>query len=190
MELKKCFDIFSEYSMKMRRQAVRQPSPPFIRIMANFSPLLTYMFSRAERPKCRILEIMKDTVFTKIIRGDIPCHKVYEDAHTFAFLDIHPIQPGHILVVTKQPVEFVWDLDSDNYQALMRTVQKVGRHMRKILGQTYIAQAVVGTDVPHVHVHLFPIQNGTDFRAVPPTDPADGAELAAIAQKLRMEDDL
>ncbi|MFZ1249746.1 MAG: HIT family protein [Candidatus Saccharimonadales bacterium] len=131
---------------------------------------------------------MQDSIFTKIIKGEIPCHKIYENDHTFAFLDIYPVQPGHVLVIPKRQVEFVWDLSADDYQALTLTVQKIAKHMRTALGAKYIAQAIVGTDVPHAHVHLYPIQSGSDVRAQPPTEPAPKEELAAMAQKLKMED--
>ncbi|HEX6416036.1 MAG TPA: HIT domain-containing protein, partial [Candidatus Saccharimonadales bacterium] len=64
---------------------------------------------------------MQESIFTKIINGDIPSHKVYEDDKTFAFLDIHPISTGHVLVVPKKQVEFLWDLDDEDYQAVMNT---------------------------------------------------------------------
>ncbi len=66
---------------------------------------------------------MANSIFTKIVNGEIPCHKVYEDDKILAFLDIHPIQPGHTLVISKKQVEFVWDLDESDYAALM----KIGR---------------------------------------------------------------
>jgi histidine triad (HIT) family protein len=68
---------------------------------------------------------MQDSIFTKIIKGEIPSHKVYEDDKTIAFLDINPTQPGHTLVVPKKQVEFLWDLDTDDYQAVMETARKV-----------------------------------------------------------------
>ena len=66
---------------------------------------------------------MEDTIFTKIIKGEIPSHKIYEDEKTFAFLDIHPLTDGHVLVVPKVQVEFIWDLKPEDYQAVMATVQ-------------------------------------------------------------------
>src|SRR5688572_15507369 len=73
---------------------------------------------------CPILLAMQDSVFTKIIKGEIPSHKIYEDDKTLAFLDIHPQQPGQTVVVPKTQVNFVWDLGEDDYRALMSTVQK------------------------------------------------------------------
>ena len=74
---------------------------------------------------------MHDSIFTKIIKGEIPSHKVYEDADTYAFLDIHPIQPGHVLVIPKRQAEYVWDLSDEEYQALMETAKKVARKIRE-----------------------------------------------------------
>lgn len=128
---------------------------------------------------------MQASIFTKIIQGDIPCHKVYEDEKTFAFLDINPIQPGHTLVIPKKQVEFIWDLEDDDYQALMATVKKVGLQLRKIMQKPYVGQQVVGIDVPHTHVHLIPFATMGEYQAHrnPETEP-DHAELAKIAQKL------
>ncbi len=129
---------------------------------------------------------MPETIFTKIINGDIPCHKVYEDEKTFAFLDINPRQPGHTLVIPKKPVEFVWDLEEADYQALMATVQKVAKRLREVMSATYVGELVVGVDVPHAHVHLIPFSESDDFPGSPPQDnPPSHDELASIAQKLK-----
>src|SRR5579884_402000 len=121
---------------------------------------------------------MADSIFTKIIKGDIPSHKVYEDAQTFAFLDIHPKTAGHVLVVTKTEVEFIWDMTDEDYQALMATVKKVGQRIRKVLGSKYVGLQVVGEEVPHVHVHVFPFNNMAEFRQLPdPTAEPDHAAL-------------
>lgn len=128
---------------------------------------------------------MQDSIFTKIIKGEIPCHKIYEDDKTFAFLDIHPVQPGHTLVIPKKQIEFVWDLDEDDYQAVMRTAQKIAQRMREVLGAPYIGEQVMGIDVPHAHVHLFPFRNGAEFRNRPDmTAEPDHAALAEMAKKL------
>ena len=68
---------------------------------------------------------MEDSIFTKIIKGEIPSHKIYEDEYTFAFLDIYPACEGHTLVVHKKPTEFVWDLEADEYEQLMNTVKRI-----------------------------------------------------------------
>lgn len=128
---------------------------------------------------------MEDSLFTKIIKGEIPCHKVYEDDLTLAFMDIHPIQPGHVLVIPKRQVEFVWDLEAADYHALMQTVQKVARRIRDVLPVSYVGQQIIGIDVPHAHVHLVPFNTVTEYRTVPDmaADP-DHAALAEMAAKL------
>ena len=96
------------------------------------------------------------SIFTKIIQGEIPCYKIYEDDKTFAFLDIHPETKGHTLVVPKNEVDKIYELPDEDYQALMATVKKLSAHMEKVLGQRTLWK-VVGTDVPHAHVHLMPL---------------------------------
>lgn len=128
---------------------------------------------------------MKDSIFTKIINGEVPCHKVYEDERTFAFLDIHPVQPGHVLVIPKVPVEFVWDLKDDDYVALMHACQKIARRMRQVLGKKYIGSRVIGTDVPRAHVHLIAFDESSELRNQPQTEP-DHQALAEVAARLRL----
>ncbi len=96
------------------------------------------------------------SIFTKIIRGEIPSYKIYEDDKTYAFLDIHPETKGHTLVVPKNEVDKIYDLPDEDYQALMNTVKKLSKHMEDKLGAR-ILWKVVGTDVPHAHVHLMPL---------------------------------
>lgn len=128
---------------------------------------------------------MQDSIFTKIIRGEIPCHQIYEDDKTFAFLDIHPKTPGHTLVVPKKQIEFVWDLPDSDYRALMTTVKKVALRLREVLSGPYIGELVVGIDVPHAHVHVYPFETTEQSRFVPdPNAEPDHAALAALAKKL------
>lgn len=130
---------------------------------------------------------MQDSIFTKIVKGEIPCHKIYEDDETLAFLDINPIAEGHTLVIPKKQVEFVWELDDADYTALMLTVKKVARRLDEVMPAKYVGELVVGTDVPHAHVHLVPfdvpmqMKRGLDG----PGAPADSESLAALAEKLR-----
>ena len=79
---------------------------------------------------------MSDSIFTKIIKGEIPCHKVYEDEQTLAFLDIHPVQPGHVLVVPKAQIASLWELDDATYQAVMATTRQVARRCQQVLCMT------------------------------------------------------
>jgi histidine triad (HIT) family protein len=130
---------------------------------------------------------MQDSIFTKIIKGEIPCHKVYEDDKTFAFMDIHPIQPGHVLVVPKQQIGFVWDMTSDDYHSLMNTVQKVGQRIREVFPEkARVGVMIEGLDVSdHAHVKVFPFNTPAEYRSVPDmsTEP-DHDLLAEFAEKL------
>lgn len=129
--------------------------------------------------------MQQDSVFTKIIHGEIPCHKIYEDERTLAFLDIHPAQPGHTLVIPKTQVEFIWDLDDEDYQAVMTSVKRIGRRIREVLAVPYVGVKVIGTDVPHAHVHLIPFRKGSEFHSQPDMDQEpDHAVLEALAKKL------
>lgn len=102
------------------------------------------------------------SIFTKIIQGEIPCYKIYEDDKTFAFLDIHPESKGHVLVIPKNEVDKIYELSDEDYQALMATVKKLSQHMEKVLGAR-ILWKVVGTDVPHAHVHLMPLDESWQY---------------------------
>ena len=128
---------------------------------------------------------MEDSIFTKIIRGEVPCHKVYEDDKTFAFLDIHPLHEGHTLVIPKNQIEFVWDLPDDDYQAVMATSKKVAQRLREVLPYSYVAERVVGVDVPHAHVHLIPFDTPDQLEEPQrfDTEP-DHKLLADLATKL------
>lgn len=130
---------------------------------------------------------MQDSIFTKIIKGEIPCHKVYEDEKTIAFLDIHPVQEGHILVVPKSQVEFLWDLESVDYAAVMSTVQKIALHLREQMNVPYVGEQVIGVDVPHAHVHLIPFSDVKEFRNQPDmTAEPDHTALVQLAKRLAL----
>ena len=120
------------------------------------------------------------SIFSKIISGEIPSYKIYEDNKTFAFLDIHPETMGHTLVVPKTEVDKIYELEDEDYQALMNTVKKLSRHMEKQLGSRIIWK-VVGTDVPHAHVHLMPLDENWQYgKTLEPTE----AEFKEVQQKL------
>lgn len=126
------------------------------------------------------------SIFTRIINGEIPAHKVYEDDRTLAFLDIHPSRPGHTLVIPKVEVARIEDLSDDDYVDLMKSVQKVMRRQAEVFGADYrICLKVIGFDVPHVHVHVVPCKSSADFHAVEDENyNPDGNTLAEMARKL------
>ena len=128
---------------------------------------------------------MQESIFTKIVKGEIPCHKVYEDELTLAFLDIHPVQPGHTLVIPKKQIEFVWDLDDELYSAVMATAKKVAQRLRDMLQVPYIGEQIIGVDVPHAHVHVIPFSSMAEFRIQPDMSAEPDHEvLAEIAKRL------
>ena len=104
------------------------------------------------------------SIFSKIIAGEIPCHKVAENEDFIAFLDINPNAAGHTLCVPKKEVDKIFDLDADTYQALMKFSYAVAKGMEQAVVCKRVGMAVVGLEVPHVHVHLIPLQEMDDFR--------------------------
>ncbi|HSW77231.1 MAG TPA: HIT domain-containing protein [Candidatus Chromulinivoraceae bacterium] len=129
---------------------------------------------------------MEDSIFTRIVKGEIPSHRIYEDEKTFAFLDIHPINPGHTLVIPKTQVQFVWDLTDEDYAAVMETAKRVALRLRSVLGATYVGEQIVGIDVPHAHVQLIPFNAVAEYRQVQDMESEpDHVALAAMAEKIR-----
>jgi histidine triad (HIT) family protein len=103
------------------------------------------------------------TVFSKIIKGELPGHKVYEDDNYCAFLDINPVKPGHTLVVPKKEVDDVFDLSEDDYLGLMKVVKLIEPAVKKASGAKRVGLSVVGLEVPHAHIHLIPINTMGDY---------------------------
>jgi histidine triad (HIT) family protein len=106
------------------------------------------------------------SLFTKIIRGEIPCYKLAEDNRYFAFLDIRPVTKGHALVVTKEETDYLFDLPPDTLSGLMPFAQQVAAAIRAVVPCKRIGVAVLGMEVPHAHVHLIPLnaESDLDFR--------------------------
>lgn len=130
---------------------------------------------------------MEDSVFTKIIKGEIPAHRVYEDEKTIAIMDISPIQPGHVLVIPKTQVEDFYNLSDEDYTALFKTVKKVATKLKQFFpAKKKIAMQIEGLDVPHVHVTLFPIDNADQFRAPNSASEPDHRALGEMAAKLKI----
>ena len=100
--------------------------------------------------------------FTKIISGEIPSYKIYEDDKTYAFLDINPESKGHTLVVPKVEVDKIYELEDEDWNALWASVKKISKHMEDVIGRRVLMK-VVGTDVPHAHVHLMPLDETWEY---------------------------
>jgi histidine triad (HIT) family protein len=103
------------------------------------------------------------SIFSKIVDGSIPCHKVYEDHDCLAFLDINPNSFGHTLCILKREVDYLFDLNDVEYNKLMNFSKKVANGLEKSVTCKRVALSVVGLEVPHVHVHLIPLNSMTDM---------------------------
>ncbi len=125
---------------------------------------------------------MYDSIFTRIIKGEVPCYKIYEDERTFAFLDINPVQPGMTLVVPKVQVDHADDLDDEDFTALMHTAKLLMQNMRDELQVERVCLVIEGFEAPHTHVKLIPCDTAEDFRA--PAYEASPDELADMAERL------
>ena len=123
------------------------------------------------------------SIFTRIINGEIPCYKIAEDENHFAFLDINPVAPGHTLVVPKHEVSYIFDLSEDEYVALELFARKVAKGLQQAVPCTRIAEADIGLEVTHTHIHLVPIKSEGDMnfshKLKIPTE-----EMQALATKI------
>ncbi len=124
------------------------------------------------------------TIFTRIIEGEIPCYKVAEDSAHIAFLDINPIAPGHTLVVPKREVDYLFDLEPDELSALWVFARRVARRIGAKIPCNRVGVAVVGLDVPHAHIHLIPIDKGSDLDLGRPKLKLTSEEFEQIRSKL------
>lgn len=103
------------------------------------------------------------SIFTKIIKGEIPSYKIAENENFYAFLDAFPVAKGHVLVVPKKEIDKIWDLDKKTYQGLMDFSYEIAHAIEKAIPCLRVGMAVVGLEVPHVHVHLVPMNKMEDI---------------------------
>jgi histidine triad (HIT) family protein len=125
------------------------------------------------------------SIFTKIINREIPAQIIAEDDHYIAFLDIMPLVKGHVLVVPKQEVSYIFDMEADALAGLHLFAQKVAKAMDKTIKCTRIGVAVIGLEVPHVHIHLVPLRTMDDINFTRPKLKLTSEELAEIAGVIR-----
>lgn len=124
------------------------------------------------------------TIFSKIIAGDIPCYKVAETEDFIAFLDISPRKAGHTLVVPKQEVDYIFNLDADTYQGLWLFAHQVAAAVEKVVACQRIGIAVIGLEVPHTHIHLIPINGVGDVNFTSPPAELSPAEFQELAEEI------
>ncbi len=125
------------------------------------------------------------SLFTRIINGEIPCHRVGEDDRFLAFLDIAPLRDGHALVVPKQEVDRFFDLPQRELAAIMPFAQEVARRIQRVVPCDRIGITVIGLEVPHAHVHLIPLDRMSDMDFTRPKLQRSHEELAALAERIR-----
>ncbi len=124
------------------------------------------------------------TLFTKIIRGEIPCYKIAEDENYFAFLDINPLREGHTLVVTKKETDYIFDLDDDLLSGLILFSRKIAKAIGDAIPCARIGVAVIGLEIPHVHVHLVPMDSMDDINFRKPKLKFSPEQFQATAKKI------
>ena len=124
------------------------------------------------------------SIFSRIAAGEIPSYKVAEDDRFYAFLDINPVAPGHVLVIPKKEVDYVFDIEDEEFKDFHLFSKRVAQAMKKALPCKRVATAVIGLEVPHAHIHLIPINKEADmdFRAPKKQIPAE--EMAKIASEI------
>jgi histidine triad (HIT) family protein len=124
------------------------------------------------------------SIFTKIVLGEIPCYKVAEDDKFLAFLDITPIKRGHVLVIPKQEVDYIFDIDDHLLSEMIIFSKKVAVKMKMILPCKKIGVTVIGLEVPHAHIHLVPMNVLNDMNFANPKLSFEKTEFEALANQL------
>ena len=124
------------------------------------------------------------SIFSRIVAGEIPCYKVAENDRFFAFLDISPVAKGHTLVIPKQEVDYIFDLDDETYTGLMAFARQVAHGLEKAIECKRVGVAVMGLEVPHAHIHLIPITTESDMNFFRQKLILPAEEMAAIATRI------
>ena len=127
------------------------------------------------------------TIFTKIVNREIPSYKIAEDDKYYAFLDIHPLAKGHLLVIPKQETDYLFDLEDDLLAGMTVFAKKIAVAMKKVISCKRIGVVVLGLEVPHAHIHLIPLQREGDANFSNPKLKFSDDEFQAIADSIRKE---
>ena len=126
-----------------------------------------------------------NTIFCKIIAGEIPCNKIAENDEFFAFLDINPVSKGHTLVIPKKETDYFFDIDDDELGRMMIFAKKIAIAIKKSIPCVRVGVAVMGLEVPHAHIHLIPITKESDMQFGNPKQKTTPDELKIIAENIR-----
>lgn len=127
------------------------------------------------------------TIFSRIVKGEIPSHKIAEDENYYAFLDINPLARGHTLVIPKKEIDYIFDMDDELLAGMQVFSKRVARAIEKVIPCKRIGVAVLGLEVPHAHIHLIPVNSIDDINFGLPKLKFSFDELAEIAEKIRQE---
>ncbi|WP_299823455.1 HIT family protein [uncultured Pontibacter sp.] len=129
---------------------------------------------------------MEPSIFTKIVKGEIPAYKIAENERFLAFLDVFPTAKGHTLVIPKEQIDYIFDLDDDLYLGLMAFAKEVAKALKRAVPCNRVGVAVVGLEVPHAHVHLIPLNSMQDMNFANKKE-FSAAEMEEVAEKIRVE---
>lgn len=127
------------------------------------------------------------SIFSKIVAGEIPCHKIAETDDYLAFLDVFPLVEGHVLVIPKKEVDYLFDLEDPLYQGLIQFAKSVAVGLKKAIPCNKVGVAVIGLEVPHAHIHLIPMNQVSDMNFSKPKLSLSTERLKEIAEKIRTE---
>jgi histidine triad (HIT) family protein len=125
------------------------------------------------------------TIFSKIVDGEIPAHVVAETTEFMAFLDINPLKMGHVLVIPKKEIDYIFDMDEESYFGLTLFAKIVANGIKQAFPCIKVGMAVIGLEVPHVHIHLIPMDNVSDMNFSQPKLSPTEEQLAEAAQKIK-----
>ena len=127
------------------------------------------------------------SIFSKIVAGEIPAHVVAETTEFLAFLDVNPLAPGHVLVIPKKEIDYIFDMDEESYFGLTLFAKIVAGGLKKAFPCVKVGMTVIGLEVPHVHIHLIPMNNVSDMNFSKPKLNPSQEELAEAAQKIKAQ---
>lgn len=130
---------------------------------------------------------MANSIFTKIVKGEIPSYKIAEDDNYYAFLDINPLKKGHTLVIPKKQIDYIFDIEDETIAGLFVFAKKVAKAIDKAIPCTRVGMLVLGLEIPHAHIHLIPFDKETDLNIKNPKLKLSQEEFKGIANNIRKE---